>query len=418
MMIEFKQKFLSMDIKKSYYKLKEFAMKKININESLFNTLYSWLGVILIFSGVIYSVLQLCPFLDALLLFTCPYLRISSSIGCTYIALLCISIGMAFFLLGMRSRWKNQRRSVELAELQGLFAEVEMFKEKRETGSLKVAEDEVERLKKLCNTSKTIVELEVLSLRKALVDLYPPDELTTKAYEELSLLWEATPDSPQYENFYEFWRGRIEKAKDKIEGEKDERVKDKDSEKLRSELKALRKKVAWFDKQWVDGELYIREISFWSAVTSLVMLLVGILPIIHPDGGVLNYLHWGALGWCGALLSTLVGMSQLDVNEVGEQQGKQVFMNTVGKTSIGPIASILLFAALNGEILAGKLFPEFPIKEGDILNIGKSIFWGVFGGFSLKILATLASVAESPFAKKEGPTEQIYDSSWQNVRKK
>ena len=163
-----------------------------------------------------------------------------------------------------------------------------------------------------------------------------------------------------------------------------------------------------FSADYTNLEVYINSISYWAASAVLIMVVIGILPLIHFNGdGYLTILHWATLGWSGAMLSTIVGVNKLNTNEVGEEDGKQALLKTVGKIAIGVITPILLYAALQGKILSGAMFPELPINSGNNpigtenyrLYTGMSIFWGIFAGFSLKILTGLVSVAEGAFAK-------------------
>jgi hypothetical protein len=245
------------------------------------------------------------------------------------------------------------------------------------------------------------------------VGLYPDSELIAKAKYELELLYEYMVTEEDYDEIYYEWKERIEKAVEKIEDERKKDEKDtveggKEHDKLRAELRSLREKIAWYDKTWAEGEVIIKGVSYWTTVSVIAIMLVGLLPIIHPEGSkVLGILHWGALGWAGALLSVLLVISKMDVTEVGEQEGKQILLKAAVGISIGVMTAILLYAALSGGIISGKIFPEVPVKSLDKskegvfwVNTGLSIFWSIFAGFSLRIFYSLTGLANSAFGKE------------------
>lgn len=319
---------------------------------------------------------------------------VPSNLPLTYCSLLILPILTAFILYRLYESELSKRRTVEQAELESLYAEAKRCRDKSLAASIDVAEKEIGRLKAMMEERKPIYELDVLPLRVALVDLYQEGELVSKAEYELELLEEYTAEED--EDTYEKWEKRIEEAKKACEKE--------GYEKLRATLRVLREKVAWYDKTWAEGEVIIKSVSYWATVSMISIMLTGLLLIIHLDGGkILTILHWGSLGWSGALLSVLLTIRKKDVTEIGEQEGKQVLLQMVVSTSIGVMAAVLLYAALSGEIITGKIFPVVPI-EGEIStlwrNTGLSIFWGIFSGFSLGILSSLVRLAESAFGKE------------------
>jgi len=361
-------------------------------------------GVLISIFSIIFVILQIvrCPFLDWIPLY----------IELTYVGLFLILVGLAWFLYYSHKNLLLKRRKVDESELKSLFSEVNMFKSySSNKDCLEVANNEVDKIQGLLDNKDGVYELDALPLRKALVDLYPKEELSTKAQEELRLIWEYTPDTPAYEDIHEDWKKRIETA-EKIqkdwnkEKSNDPTLEDRGrSKKLRSELKALREVVAWYDKTWAEGEIYINAVTYWAACSVFVMLVVGTLPLIHIQANhQLGFFHWGALGWCGAMLATIMSINKLDKNEVGEQDGKQVILQTIGKVAIGVVSSVLLYATLLGGLLSGKMFPTKltdlnVVNNPDWLNIGLTVFWGIFGGLSIKILKGLISIAESPFGQ-------------------
>lgn len=339
-------------------------------------------GLVFLVISILYTSLQLIGYLEV-------YQRFSY----TYLSLLVIPIAYALILMGTFSNELRERREVSEEELQTLYSEAT----RHPSGSQSThALLEVERLKDL----EIKLELDALPLRIALVDIYPKTELVSKTRYELNLLQEYTDVDD--EALFDDWSDRIEDIFRDIQKE------DKKGEvykELRAELKTLREQVAQYDKTWAEGEMIFNRVLYWDASTAIIFTVVGILPIIHPFGDNLLFIgHWGALGIAGALLSVLVKMRDPNIPELGETKGKQVLQQTILGIVIGGLASVLLYAALSGEILAGKIFPQIPINpnaKNFWIDIGGSIFWGLTAGFSLKVFAGLVGVAESAFTKKD-----------------
>ncbi len=340
----------------------------------------------------------------------CNQVMLFPSIELTYVAFFLIILFYGLWQSNLHKKRLLKRREVEQAEIQILYSEAKNFMPSNKPSELKTQIDnEIGRLEEFNSDKKNeeIKELDLLPLRKLLVETYTKEELFAKAKEELRLIGEYTPDTPTYDDLHDEWKDRIEDAK-KEDTKSNSQTAESENKTLKAELKALREVVAWYDKTWAQGETIIKGIAYWCAVSILAMLAIGILPIFHPLGtGFVGILHWGALGWCGALLSTIISIGKSDVNEVGEQEGKQVLLKIVGKVVIGVMTSILLYVSLIGEILGGKIFPTLPldvyiIRSSDYwLNTGMSIFWGIFAGFSLKILSGLVGLAEGAFGKDE-----------------
>ncbi|MCH8217783.1 MAG: hypothetical protein IH892_13545 [Planctomycetes bacterium] len=200
---------------------------------------------------------------------------------------------------------------------------------------------------------------------------------------------------------------------------------------LRAELKSLRETVAWYDKTWAIGEWTRACVMYWVTATLLVTLLAGILPIVHSEGNWnLTILHWGVLGITGALLATLLQLHNLDLPELGETEGKILFQGTVRSVAIGAVSAVLLYAALWGEALDGKIFPDIPTRpatdvyaqlpdKGEssggtlnaqweaLKNVGLSVFWGVFAGLSPAVLQRMTRLAETSLGEpKSGGDEE------------
>ncbi|MCH8217782.1 MAG: hypothetical protein IH892_13540 [Planctomycetes bacterium] len=119
---------------------------------------------------------------------------IGQSLAFTYIALATIPVTLLICLRSKFPKWVEDRRRVSREELQGLFSDVELYSAANNNGRgadfAKQAATEKQRLE---NTDHTVVELDVLPLRQALVELYNPvSELIAKARRELALLDEYT----------------------------------------------------------------------------------------------------------------------------------------------------------------------------------------------------------------------------------
>lgn len=310
--------------------------------------------------------------------------------------MLVIPFAYALILVGTFSNELTERREVSEEELQTLYAEAKRYS----SGSKKNhALLEVERLRVL----EIKLELDALPLRIALVDMYPENDLVSKTRYELNLLQEYT--DVDEEDFFEGWKKRIEDIFRDIDKEGEEDKKKNAYSKLRAELKSLREQVAQYDKTWAEGEMIFKRVMYWASLTAIIFTIAGILPIIHPSGNnLLNVGHWGALGIAGALLSVLVNIRDPNIPELGETKGKQVLQETILAIVIGGIASILLYGALSGDILAGKIFPKIPIissSDNFWLDTGASMFWGLIAGFSLRIFAGLVGIAENAFPNKD-----------------
>ncbi|MHC4539718.1 MAG: hypothetical protein ACYS74_08050 [Planctomycetota bacterium] len=266
--------------------------------------------------------------------------------------------------------------------------------------------------------------------------------MIAKARRELTLLEEYT--SVVDEKVGGDWKERIEGIIDDLEEDTTTSESDDEDTKpvqerrdqqstLRAELKSLRETVAWYDRTWAIGEWMRTCVTYWVSAAVLATVAVGILPIIHSQGNWnLTIAHWAALGISGALLSILLNLHNLDLPELGETEGKQLLQGTVRSIAIGGVAAILLYAALWGEALDGKVFPDLPTggdhvqwqptesleystditvplaetaTEDDafsLRSVGLSIFWAVFAGLSPVVFQRLAQVAQSSLGELAG----------------
>lgn len=346
-----------------------------------------WIGSIFLFFSILYTSLQLSSILG-----------IYGCIQCTYLSLLVIPYSLALILMGTYKNSLEERRKISDEELQTLFSEGKRYsKNSKKTNAI----IEVERLS---NKKTVILELDALPLRIALVDIYPDIELVSKARYDLKLLEEYTVVVDD-EELFEERSDIIEELIRDINEEVNAKNKNETYEKLRAELKTLKEQIAQYEKAWAEGEMIFKRVMYWAASTAIIFTLVGILPILHPLGNnLISIGHWGALGIAGALLSVLVAIRDPDIPELGETHGKLVLQQTILGIVIGCLASVLLYSALSGGILAGNIFPNIPIQPSSVnfwSNTGNSIFWGLAAGFSLRIFAGLIGIAESAIIKKE-----------------
>ncbi len=379
-------------------------------------------GLIFLVGAFPYAVLQLTR---------CPWLP--QNLACTYVALVIIPFALVLFFGGMYPDWVKKRRTVEPEELDNLYSEIDRYGENaQDSAASQRVERAIQERTRLQSFKGRVFEIDALPLRQALVYLYKPErELIAKARRELELLEEYTSvvDEEEGEDWRERITGIIDDLEETIDGsEEDEENKKRKVEELdrtlRAELKSLRETVAWYDRTWAIGEWMRTCVTYWVSATVIVTMLIGILPIVHKQGNFnLCIMHWLVLGIAGALLAILLRLHRLDLPELGETEGKQLLQGTVRSIAIGAVTAILLYAAIWGEAIDGKIFPDFPTNrtsfqvqqvqapveaeenvgtvtenqvEGiPLKNIGLSIFWAIFAGLSPGVFRRMYQVAES-----------------------
>ena len=122
------------------------------------------------------------------------------------------------------------------------------------------------------------------------------------------------------------------------------------------------------------------------AVTIPLVLVMGLVPVLHPSGnGLLGILNWGLLGVSGALTSTMLALRNSDLVEVGNTEGKKEVWRTVLGTALGFVAGVLTFGIFSGGLLSGAAIPS--VISNNCCNtgltpsdIGLSVVWGVASG--------------------------------------
>ena len=376
-----------------------------------------------------------------------------------------IPISAGLFLRGAFRYWVKNRRSVPNGELNDLYSEVESYRENSEKREYRLASAERAKLQSL-SLVEPVFEIDVLPFRKALVGVYCPEpELIGKAKREEGLRNDYMP--VLYQGQGERWKKEINQLADKIEKLKDKEDPPKDAKnpsaeaegsgkelenclnKLRASLKVLREMVTWYDQTWAIGELFRDCITWWVAVAALAGVFAGILPVVHVRGDWnLNIAHWIVLGGTGALLSILTRLHNLDLPELGETAGKELMQGAVRSIVIGGATAMILYAAIWGGVIEGPVFPKLPtgqicqrvekgviddlaetgkdssdkeaaedlqdttddtvcitIDGSELRNVGLSIFWAVFAGFSPVVLKRMTRFAESSLGEEKEDEE-------------
>ncbi len=300
-----------------------------------------------------------------------------SSIAGSYIALFLVPVGLVFTIWSRYSLRVEERRTVEISEVENLYSEITQYSHSLENDPVRTVVSELAEAekKKLDGIDRPILELDVLPLRKCLVDLYSPlEELGAKASHELANLDEYRSNyaEPQRElvSRVKDHLSKLKESKpsreqnkgncdDKNATEGDEESPEALARKLRAELKSLRGTVAEYDRAYALGESLRICVTLFLFMTVMVTLLIGILPLVHIQGnGNITILHWAALGTAGALLSALIALYSLDLPELGETQGNPLLAGIFTKVAAGVVAAVLLYSALWGGDSRGKGFPH------------------------------------------------------------
>lgn len=395
------------------------------------NTFYIVVGTIIVLIAVPYITLQIARC-------TWP----SQNIANSYVALALIPVGLGILLRGAYPYWVMKRRTVESCELDGLFAEIDHYgasvsdNDTERTTAKNQAENEKE---KLINLDRPIVELDALPLRQALVDLYHPEaELIAKTRSELEYLnvYAYSSEQDTDESIANRVNGIMAELESLSQQDDDKKNTEGDrcelQNRLRADLKSLRDTAAWYDRTWAIGEWLRTCVIYWVAATLFVSILVGILPVVHLLGNWnLSIVHWAGLGIAGALSTIFLQLHTIDLPDLGETEGKLLILGTVRRIAIGAMAAILLYAAIWGEALDGKIFPDLPTGrtlsmvglETDpnqpdttsmagsqvdwrLLNVGLSVFWGILAGLSPNVLRRLTRLADNSLGESDSGSSE------------
>ncbi len=314
----------------------------------------------------------------------------------TYIALGGIFSAILVHHWILHKRKVHFARLEDISEVEATFVEVrtveprlnkpekpDRYKEKKEQVGA-----EVRRLQELGQHGWT--EYQVLSVNQMLVDFLKTDELKSRAKSSLEDLNEYVDDRYDRRHYKE-WEGRINEAINTIKKGGDEKSRDDSGEKLRGELRTLLEHVADYERYWVEGSVFIRALSLVGVCAIPITLVMGLLPILHPDGNdVIGIVNWGFLGIAGAMTAVLLGLRKSDVVEVGTSRGKRELWRAILGSALGLVAGVLLYAMIAGGILAGSAFPSFESIAGldkekvEFQNVARPIFWGIAAGFSFE----------------------------------
>lgn len=358
------------------------------------NLFYKIAGLILGVCAGVYTLVQFSR-----------YAFFPQNISCTYLTLALLPVAAFLFLRGTHKYRLDKRRSVDGSEREAVLSEARrlfLSSIAENTPPLSMAKKaplirELHRIDK----KEICLELDLLPLRQILTDYSLDWDLPAKARYNLAILEEynESEDSRNYEDT----KNRIEKLIEDIEGGSKTEVDQTKANRLRAEIKSILETVGFYDLAWAEGEAIFKGVLYWVALSAISLILIGILPLTHSQGSnFLNILHWGVLGVSGALLSVLTVHEQ-NFLELGETRGKEILQRTIVGVVLGFISAILLYSALQGQIVSGKMFPdlaEVPTEIGSVKYwwyIGGSIFWSILAGFSLRIFSGLANFAESSF---------------------
>lgn len=347
---------------------------------------------------------------------TCPIIFPISSICGTYFA---FGVLLAMFLFDRILRHKilvHEARLEDPSEIHSLFVEaanVELRltepekRPKADDYKIENLKKEVERLKGLGKKGWT--EYQVLSLNQMFIEFLKIEELKARAKSTLEDLQEYSDDRYD-EQHYKEWKERVVNATKKIEDidkeaelkkEKPDLLKIDDSaEMLRAELNTLLEHVADYDRYWAEGSAVINNLKIYLVVAVILGIPMSLISLWHPgfSNVTLSIFNWGLLGIVGSIAAVLMSLYKSDYVDVGNTKGRKVLSRSVIGTSLGFLAGIILYSLIAGGILDGLAFPDIPtIKpELKILDIYRSIFWGIASGFCF----------ESIFGYLESKTEK------------
>ena len=146
------------------------------------------------------------------------------------------------------------------------------------------------------------------------------------------------------------------------------------------------------------GEAILESMTHWGIYATPSLVLLGMMPLLFPpdyfQGQPLPVYNWIFLGITGAVLYSINRMRSLDSTKVGEDEGSLTLRRMLLGVMVGMISAVLLYAALRGEILEGKIFPDITSPDKPAIDNALSLFWGVFSGFSVKLVDILMDTAE------------------------
>lgn len=387
------------------------------------------IGWVFLLAGLLYVIEQLC------------LARVFPSLGDTFPAAICatyialgfvlVGVGLILQVLHMPSVYKG--RLEDRSEVEALFVEVRTTEPRLpETNACPRKPDnyvqkkndldvEVHRLEDIGYRGWT--EYQVLALHQMLVDFLKVDDLIASARLRLAELEEYADDSATRYDWETFckWEQHIDDDIEKIENlDREDRggegtdlhsggggVLDRDvardavSEKLRAHLRALFEHVADYGANWAEGSAVVRGLMIYGVIAIPFLLAMGLLPILHPEGGgVLNMFNWGLLAVGGAITAELLSLRKSNLVDVGDSEGKKTLWNAVLGCALGLVAGILAYSMIAGGVLGtGSIVPNVTsapvqnVTSGPMHDIGLSILWAVASGFCFESLFDRMSAA-------------------------
>ena len=310
-------------------------------------------------------------------------------------------IGFGALLVGLfldrylRHKMREHRsRLTDPSEVYLLFCEVDTV-EPRLTDPVKpddnydkkvqLLKDEVNRLKNLGPEGWT--EYQVLCLDQMLVDFFKVDDLQAQAQIVLAELGDYAEDSAyRYDKeSFQTWKSKIDEAISKINKNEKATPSERDdaAEELRANQRALLEHLASYEKNWAEGSTLVRGLMIWVAAAIPILLVMGLVPFLHPAGdGDLGVLNWGFLGIGGSLTAVLLSLRKSDVVEVGNTEGRKELWRALLGGILGFVAGVLIYAMIWGGLLPDQIVPKF--LTHDLKDIGLSILWAVGSGFSFE----------------------------------
>ena len=349
------------------------------------------ISFILMFGGLGFIGDQLC------------FQKMRGSIYCTYIAFGLVLTGLITYRLVRHKLIVHEARREDHSEVDSLLAEARTVIESQSIKSKGTDENgekkeqlkkEKERIEKLGEKGWT--EYQILQFNQMLVDFLKEDELKARARLTLTELEEYAEDSSyryDWEQYYR-WECTIKEAIDDIDNadektvNKNNKVQSNATGKLRAELKTLLEHVADYKANWAEGSAMIRDIIMSGVMAIPILLTMGLLPILHRDGGGILYIYnWGLLGITGAITAVLLNLRKSNLVEVGNTEGKRELWRTILSTALGLVAGVLLYSMIAGGILSGAFFPNLIFfEQQQSKNLALSIFWAIASGYSFEWL--------------------------------
>jgi len=309
-----------------------------------------------------------------------------------YVGAALILAGSTFYMIGRHKRRTDLKTAEYEEDVESLVTEIEkeIYGETGTDSDLETPiSNEIARLRKHNRDKEREVScLETMPLRKMQVDLYKNDDVKARVMYDLLEL----KNMEGYDDYYKSFKEQIKKAEN-----------NNDIVQFRVILKNIREALQWATFLSGRGEAILESVSHWSMYAIPSLLLLGILPLLyHPFLKTeisLSVLNWAFLGATGAVLYTVNQMKAINTTRIGEDEGNLVLRTMLLGIIVGVMTAILLYGALKGGIFNGPIFPDMTLERAnDIVkntkNNALSIFWGIFSGFSVKLLGRLMGAAE------------------------